>query len=196
LVVPFLSTEILNTYCGKGKARKTNMSELRYGPGYRNGGVYSGQYRTVDQRLKDIMGETAHVYTGLNGGTITASPGPAGGWRPASTKPGIHSTNHQLGTALDINYAPQGQAPRPNYQSTASFPAYEDVAQTAKKVQEFMHPELNNDFRWGGYIGGPKGKYGANDEMHFDTRAKKGMLGGTWDNGLRRRSGRRDHLGH
>ncbi|MBO9631171.1 MAG: hypothetical protein J7516_17340, partial [Shinella sp.] len=70
-----------------------------------------------------------------------------------------------------------------NYQDPASFSTYERFAQTARGVQMRDYPELADKFRWGGYFGGPKGKYGAMDTMHFDLGGA-GMGGGSWENGL------------
>ena len=70
-----------------------------------------------------------------------------------------------------------------NYQDAASFSVYEKYAQTARAVQMDKYPELSDQFRWGGYFGGGKGKYGAMDTMHFDVGGK-GMGGGSWSGGL------------
>jgi hypothetical protein len=72
-----------------------------------------------------------------------------------------------------------------NYQDPSTFRAYEQFAQVARQVQMEKYPELANQFRWGGYFSGGRGKYGAMDQMHFDLGGGRvGMGGGSWENGL------------
>lgn len=102
------------------------------------------------------------------------------GYRPGDRR------QHGRGKATDIRLiGPNGQA-LPNYQSPETFAPYEKFAQEARRVQMEQHPELAQAFRWGGYFGGPKGKYGAMDLMHFDLGGTPhlGMAGGSWDTGL------------
>lgn len=72
-----------------------------------------------------------------------------------------------------------------DYQDPEHFREYEQFAQTARRVQQQLYPELDGAFRWGGYFSGKK-NYGAMDLMHFDIGGGKGlgMLGGSWDGGL------------
>ena len=53
-------------------------------------------------------------------------------------------------------------------------------------MQMEKYPDLAQNFRWGGYFSGGKGKYGAMDLMHFDLGGSDtlGMAGGSWDKGL------------
>lgn len=94
---------------------------------------------------------------------------------------------HGNGLATDVQLIDRqtGKA-LPNYQDAGSFGAYEQFAQKAKSVQMRDYPGLNDNFRWGGYFGGEKGKYGALDTMHFDLggRPGLGMAGGSWEKGL------------
>lgn len=93
---------------------------------------------------------------------------------------------HGKGMATDVRIIGADGKAIPNYQSAEGFSQYEKLAQEARKVQQEKYPSLDQNFRWGGYFGGPKGKYGAMDLMHFDLggSAKLGMAGGSWDKGL------------
>lgn len=126
----------------------------------------------VDARLTDIL-RTAAERGGFDARAIS-------GLRPGDPRA------HGLGQAVDIELIDKlsGKA-LPNYQDGSSFGAYERFAQEARRVQMQRYPELGDDFRWGGYFGGPKGKYGAVDTMHFDLAGKRvGMAGGSWQGGL------------
>ncbi|MDX0500742.1 hypothetical protein GOC68_32110 [Sinorhizobium medicae] len=93
---------------------------------------------------------------------------------------------HGKGIACDVRLVNRitGQA-LPNYQDASSFREYEKFAQTVRRVQMELYPDLKGELRWGGYFSGPKGKYGAMDLMHFDLGGDKtGMGGGSWENGL------------
>lgn len=72
-----------------------------------------------------------------------------------------------------------------DYQDPRHFREYEQFAQSARRIQQQLYPELDGAFRWGGYFSGKK-NYGALDLMHFDVGGGKGlgMLGGSWDGGL------------
>jgi hypothetical protein len=94
---------------------------------------------------------------------------------------------HGQGKATDIRLVDRetGKA-LANYQTAGSFREYEKFAQHAREIQQQTHPELDKQFRWGGYFGGGRGKYGAMDEMHFDLGGSNrlGMAGGSWEKGL------------
>lgn len=92
---------------------------------------------------------------------------------------------HGQGKALDIEIADPKGNKLGNYQDASAFRAYEKFAQNARKLQMERYPDLEKSFRWGGYFGGPKGKYGALDTMHFDLGGERtGMGGGSWEKGL------------
>jgi hypothetical protein len=93
---------------------------------------------------------------------------------------------HGKGKATDVRIIGEDGKEIPNYQSAEGFGAYEKLAQTARKIQMEKYPELADQFRWGGYFSGGKGKYGAMDLMHFDLGGGNGlgMAGGSWDKGL------------
>jgi hypothetical protein len=94
---------------------------------------------------------------------------------------------HGHGMAMDITlHDPQTGAKIPDYQDANSFRVYEQFAQRARQVQQQHYPDLERNFRWGGYFSGGPGKYGAADLMHFDLGGsdRLGMAGGSWDGGL------------
>ena len=91
---------------------------------------------------------------------------------------------HGQGKAIDINLIdPKTGKTIPNYQSPEGFAAYQSFANTARAAQMQMNPEMGKLFRWGGYFGGGKGKYGALDLMHFDVGGVP-TAGGSWEGGL------------
>lgn len=97
------------------------------------------------------------------------------------------SRQHGRGGALDVVLVdPKTGKKLPNYQDASAFDAYEAFAKRARTIQEEQYPELAQSFRWGGYFGGAKGKYGAFDLMHFDVGGTDnlGMAGGSWTGGL------------
>ncbi|KMO33910.1 hypothetical protein VQ02_19940 [Methylobacterium variabile] len=129
----------------------------------------------VDARLTDIIenakkslpeGYTAKIVSGL---------------RPGDRR------FHGQGLASDVAiYDPQGRK-LGNYQDASTFRQYEQFAQAARRYQMQKYPELAKALRWGGYFGGPAGKYGALDTMHFDLGGHRvGMGGGSWAEGLTR----------
>ncbi|MBB3521040.1 hypothetical protein [Rhizobium sp. BK456] len=126
----------------------------------------------VDPRLVDILNKAAEA-TGM---TVQAYSG----FRPGDKR------QHGSGHATDIRIIGPDGKEVPNYQSPEAFSAYEALAQAARAIQMRDHPELEKQFRWGGYFSGDKGKYGAMDLMHFDLGGsdKLGMAGGSWDGGL------------
>lgn len=92
---------------------------------------------------------------------------------------------HGQGMAADVRLLGADGKAVPNYQDAAGFRDYERFAQEARRVQMEKYPELDKDFRWGGYFSGEKGKYGAVDTMHFDVGGRRaGMGGGSWEDGL------------
>jgi hypothetical protein len=104
------------------------------------------------------------------------------GFRPGDSR------QHGKGNAIDINLIdPKSGEALPNYQNGANFREYEQFAQNARAIQMSNYPELEQDFRWGGYFGSKKGAfgYGALDLMHFDLAGQQiGMGQGSWKNGL------------
>lgn len=103
------------------------------------------------------------------------------GYRPGD--PRFHG--HGMATDIRLVDRETGKA-LPNYQDAKSFRAYEQFAQRARQIQADQFPDMEKQFRWGGYFSGPAGKYGATDLMHFDLGGsdKRGMAGGSWAGGL------------
>lgn len=132
----------------------------------------AGNYRAgVDPRLTDIL-EKAAVEGGFNVKAIS-------GLRPGDPR------FHGKGMATDVSLFDTAGKALPNYQNGAAFASYEKFSQTARMVQMRDYPDLADKFRWGGYFGGSRGKYGALDTMHFDVGGGKvGMGGGSWAGGL------------
>lgn len=126
----------------------------------------------VNPALIDILKEAA-ARTGMQVEAYS-------GYRPGDPR------FHGKGEATDIRIIGPDGKPLPNYQTPESFKTYEQLAQAARQVQKEKYPELSNQFRWGGYFGGSKGKYGAMDLMHFDLGGGNGlgMAGGSWDKGI------------
>ncbi len=134
----------------------------------------------VDPRLRDILNKAAmdpeiaekyrvEAYSGL---------------RPGDTG------RHGSGMAADIRLIDKvtGKTLK-NYQDAEDFREYEKFAQKAKLIQQRDYPDLEKQFRWGGYFSGakegtPGGKYGALDSMHFDFTKGAAMGGGSWEKGL------------
>lgn len=136
---------------------------------------FVGNYQQgVDPRMTDILREAALRTPGYKVDAFS-------GYRPGD--PRFHGQG--LATDVRLTDLKTGQA-LGNYQDPATFRQYEQFAQTARQVQMEKYPELNDQFRWGGYFGGPAGRYGAMDQMHFDLGGSNrlGMAGGTWENGL------------
>ncbi len=136
---------------------------------------FVGKYRTgVDPRLTDILNQAALRTPGYNVQAFS-------GYRAGDPR------FHGQGLATDVRLVdPSTGKILNNYQDPSTFRTYEQFAQNAKLVQMDKYPELNDQFRWGGYFSGGKTRYGAMDEMHFDLGGSKrlGMAGGTWENGL------------
>lgn len=135
---------------------------------------FVGNYKTgVDPRLTDILNTAAKQFAGFK---VDAFSGLRLG------DPGFHGKG--LATDVRLTDLLTGKAIG-NYQNAGSFGTYEQFAQLARRVQMDKYPELADQFRWGGYFGGGRGKYGAMDEMHFDLGGGRlGMAGGSWANGL------------
>jgi hypothetical protein len=142
-----------------------NASGISYGGNFRREGV--------DEKLIDIL-ERAAAAQGMQVEFTS-------GHRPGDKR------QHGKGNALDITLIDNGRR-LPNYQNAEHFRTYEKFAQTARQIQRAQYPELDRQFRWGGYFSGPKGKYGAMDTMHFDLAGDRyGMGGGSWERGLTKR---------
>ena len=126
----------------------------------------------VDGRLVDIL-KTAADRSGFDVRAFS-------GYRPGDPR------FHGRGLATDVSILGADGKALPNYQDASAFREYELFAQQARLVQMEKYPELAKQFRWGGYFGGPKGKYGAMDLMHFDLGGsdRLGMSGGSWEGGL------------
>lgn len=138
----------------------------------------------VDPRLVDIIRKAAGKY-GLSV-AVTPSGGAVRGER-SSTSRHINPLDKALstGSAIDIQLVDRHGNVLDNYQTPATFRAYERFAQTARNIQMREYPELEKNFRWGGYFGGTLGKtYGAMDLMHFDLHPTGAMGAGSWQNGL------------
>lgn len=126
----------------------------------------------VDPRLHEIMTEAAK----RSGYNLALKSG----LRPGDKR------FHGRGLATDWNIIGDDGKPLADYQSPETFAQYQKLADAAREVQTELYPDLSDQFRWGGYFSGPKGKYGALDLMHFDLGGSQdlGMAGGTWDGGL------------
>ena len=113
-------------------------------------------------------------------------------------RPGQGQSYHGKGQAIDLRLIDPSGKPLANYQNPKDWAAYERFAQHSRKIQTEKYPELNNTYRWGGYFGGPFGKYGAADLMHFDLGPTGMTAAGSWEKGLneqhRRMWGVRDAL--
>lgn len=152
----------------------TTLSDLLSGKTSQAGSAlgFVGNYKPgVDARLTDILQQAASQFPGFKVDAIS-------GFRPGD--PRFHG--QRLATDVQLTDLASGRM-LGNYQHPSSFRQYERFAQTARQIQMDKYPELSDQFRWGGYFGGGKGKYGALDTMHFDL-AGKGMAGGNWENGL------------
>ncbi|MER8817168.1 phage tail length tape measure family protein [Mesorhizobium sp. M0965] len=127
----------------------------------------------VDARLMDILDSAAKRFGGYQVDAIS-------GLRLGDPR------FHGQGLATDVRLTDLLTGKKlGNYQDPSTFATYEKFAQTARQVQMEKYPELTDRFRWGGYFGGQRGKYGAMDEMHFDLGGGRlGMAGGSWRNGL------------
>ncbi len=133
-----------------------------------------GNYKSgVDARLTDILSTAAERFGGYKVDAFS-------GFRAGDPR------FHGKGLATDVRLTDLASGKvLGNYQDPSTFRAYEQFAQTARQVQLEKYPELADQFRWGGYFGGPRGKYGAMDQMHFDLGGGKlGMAGGSWQGGL------------
>lgn len=155
-------------------ANSNNAAGLLGGTGGAGSALsFVGNYKGagVDPRLTDILNLAAQQTPGFKVDAIS-------GYRAGDPR------FHGKGMATDVQLTDLASGKLlGNYQDASSFSAYEKFAQTARQIQMAKYPELADQFRWGGYFGGGKGKYGALDTMHFDV-AGKGMAGGSWDTGL------------
>lgn len=152
----------------------TTLGDLLSGKASQAGSAlgFVGNYKPgVDARLTDILQQAASQFPGFKVDAIS-------GFRPGD--PRFHG--QRLATDVQLTDLASGRM-LGNYQDASSFRQYERFAQTARQIQMQKYPELADQFRWGGYFGGGKGKYGALDTMHFDL-AGKGMAGGSWETGL------------
>ncbi|MFK4060312.1 phage tail length tape measure family protein [Brucella anthropi] len=143
-------------------------------PGGGNPLSFIGNYKSgVDPRLTDILNTAAQNFPGFRVDAIS-------GFRPGDPR------FHGKGLATDVRLTDLLNGKMlGNYQDASPFRTYEQFAQVARQVQMQKYPELADQFRWGGYFSGGKGKYGALDTMHFDLAGgKTGMGGGSWANGL------------
>jgi len=130
----------------------------------------------VDPRLRRILEEAAR----RSGRRVEAFSG----YRPGD------KGKHGKGQATDIRlYDDQGK-PIPNYQNAQGFHDYEQFAKVARQVQQELYPDMNDQFRWGGYFGldprTGRPRYGTMDLMHFDVGGGPGlgMRGGSWEGGI------------
>lgn len=163
------------------KANTTLSALLGYGGAANDNGTgaggalaFIGNYKSgVDARLTDILSKAASSFPGYKVDAIS-------GFRAGDPR------FHGKGLATDVQLTDLLSGRQlGNYQDARSFGAYERFAQTARSIQMRDYPELADQFRWGGYFGGGKGKYGALDTMHFDLGGGRvGMAGGSWEHGL------------
>lgn len=139
-----------------------------------------GKGVTMDPRILDIIKTAAETFP------LKAEAFSGVQDRTAGT------TNHPGGWAIDIRlYDDKGKplanspqdAARQGQKLSDSYRTYEAFAQTAKDIQMRKYPELNDQFRWGGYfVAGVQPL----DLMHFDINPQmKGQMGGgTFEAGL------------
>lgn len=165
------ATTTMGSLLGAGVASNSSQTA-----GFRTIGSamsFVGNYKGagVDPRLTDILNLAAQQTPGFKVDAIS-------GFRAGD--PRFHGKG--LATDVQLTDIASGKL-LGNYQDVSSFASYEKFAQTARSVQMAKYPELADQFRWGGYFGGGKGKYGALDTMHFDLGGK-GMAGGSWESGL------------
>ncbi|MGY2052248.1 hypothetical protein [Methylobacterium sp. JK268] len=127
----------------------------------------------VDSRLIDIIN---NAKSGLPNGY---SARVISGLRPGDPR------FHGQGLAADVAIFDAQGRKLANYQDASTFRTYERFAQAARRYQMQKYPDLARALRWGGYFGGPAGRYGAMDTMHFDLGGNRvGMGGGSWERGL------------
>ena len=155
--------------------------------GYANNGSFSGVgayaargAENVDPRLTDILQTTAE----RSGWKVQAFSG----YRPGDPR------FHGRGMATDIRLIDpatgrglDSPGHTGHYQSAQYYREYENFAQQARLVQMEKYPELNKQFRWGGYFSSKRGMhgYGALDGMHYDLGGGRlGMAAGSWEGGL------------
>ena len=145
-------------------------SDLKLGLGKDTKSSESARFSDkVDPKLKEVINDASKYLP--EGYKIEFTSG----YRPGDPR------FHGKGMALDIQIIDDKGNRLGNYQNAATFRAYEQFAQIAKKIQSEKYPDMS--FRWGGYFGGPAGKYGATDLMHFDIGGI-GMAGGSFEKGL------------
>lgn len=140
---------------------------------------FVGNYKPgVDQRLTNILQDATANYEKQTGYKVQAFSG----LRPGDKR------LHGQGMATDVKIIdPATGKEFGNYQDASGFRTYEQFAQQAKLSQERLYPDMDpKAFRWGGYFGGDRSKYGSLDSMHFDLGGERGlgMAGGSWENGL------------
>lgn len=125
--------------------------------------------QNVDQQLVNILKEAAkYLPQGYRVELVS-------GFRNT----GVENSYHKTGKAADVFIYNNEGKQLSNIRSGPTFRIYEMYAQYAKKIQTEKYPNLNNNFKWGGYfVGGV-----ANDEMHFDLGTGAGAAG-SWENGL------------
>lgn len=166
-----LSGDITKLLSGANDNLGSNIAKLSGGGGPLS---FVGNYKSgVDNRLTDILTTAAKNFPGFKVDAIS-------GFRAGDSR------FHGKGLATDVQLTDLLSGKMlGNYQDASSFRTYEQFAQVARQVQMAKYPELVEQFRWGGYFGGGKGKYGALDTMHFDLAGNRaGMSGGSWANGL------------
>ncbi|MCW5714911.1 MAG: peptidoglycan-binding protein [Bauldia sp.] len=86
--------------------------------------------------------------------------------------------NHPAGEAIDILILDRDGMPLANFNNAAGIEEYEEFAQSARRIQQQLYPELDDVFRWGGYF-----NRGGADLMHFDVHSGD-MAYGDWDTGF------------
>lgn len=173
---PTTARAAVNDMAGADLSNRTITGYIAQGGGQGGGytlGRGSNFNGRVDPRLMDIV-ETAASRFPLQVEAVSGRAARASG-----------TQNHPHGWAIDVRiYGPDGK-PLPNYQNASSFRTYEQFAQVARQVQQEKYPELNRDFRWGGYFGGRFGW----DQMHLDINPnyKGAAARGSWEEGLTER---------
>lgn len=175
----------------KGMARLAPPPSLRYRDpkNWRPVGNYVARdANRVNPKLRNIMKEAASTYDSPY--AVEAFSG----WRP--NKKGSKNTSRHKGhqaNAIDIRLVDKATGKAlPNYQNPKYFREYEKFAQHARRTQMKMHPELADQFRFGGYFGAEtnkkgvpvRNKYGSMDLMHFDMTPGGRMAAGSWEGGV------------
>lgn len=103
------------------------------------------QLKGVDAKLIEIINEAKDLHPEFNVQIVS-------GFRNGDKR------QHGHGNAIDVRLSDKktGKVLN-NYQNADDFRQYEKFAQTARRVQQDLYPDMDNHLRWGGYFSGGKG---------------------------------------